>query len=204
MPSNAWNRVVYRLWAPVYDALLERLFRPGRSRAARTLALQPGERVLIPGVGTGLDLAHLPGGVRALGIDLSPAMLGRARRRLPGTAAVVELRVGDACRLEETGGSFDAAVLNLVLSVVPDPRRLLAEVARVLRPGGRLVIFDKFAPEDRPPSWLRRLANLPARVLGTELDRRLWELLAGFPGAVVSDEPGILRGLYRVVLVRRD
>jgi phosphatidylethanolamine/phosphatidyl-N-methylethanolamine N-methyltransferase len=61
--SNRWNRFIYHLWAPVYDAALEGLFRPGRARALASLALQPGERVLLVGVGTGADLAYLPPGV---------------------------------------------------------------------------------------------------------------------------------------------
>jgi hypothetical protein len=60
--NNRWNRFVYRLWAPVYDAVLERLFRQGRSRAMERLGLQAGERVCLVGVGTGADLLYLPKG----------------------------------------------------------------------------------------------------------------------------------------------
>ena len=69
--TNRWNRVVYRLWAPVYDATVSHLFMPGRHRAIQLLALQPGERVLLVGVGTGADLPLLPPGVQAMGTDLS-------------------------------------------------------------------------------------------------------------------------------------
>jgi phosphatidylethanolamine/phosphatidyl-N-methylethanolamine N-methyltransferase len=70
---------VYRVWAPVYDVLLERFFRAGRQAAARMLHLQRGEQVLPAGVGTGLDLGYLPGGVHVVGIDLSE----EAPRRCP-------------------------------------------------------------------------------------------------------------------------
>lgn len=204
MPSNRWNLVVYRAWAPVYDRLLERVFRPGRSAAARALALRPGERVLLVGVGTGQDLPLLPAGVAAVGIDLSEAMLARARRRLPIVAAAVDLRVGDAVATGELTGSFDAAVLNLVLSVVPDPVTVVEETMRVVRPGGRVVVFDKFAPEGRSPSVVRRAVSRGSSLFGTEVDRRLGDLVAGCPCRVVSDEPSIARGQYRVVLLRRD
>jgi ubiquinone/menaquinone biosynthesis C-methylase UbiE len=149
VPSNTWNRIVYRAWAPLYDRLLARFFRPGREAAARALALRTGERVLLVGVGTGEDLPLLPAGVEAVGVDLSPSMLQRARRLASTLPAAVELREGDAANLDLAPASFDAVILNLVLSVVPDPIAAIAEALRVLRPGGRAVIFDKFAPDDQ-------------------------------------------------------
>ena len=196
--------MVYRAWAPVYDAVLQRFFAPGRATAIRRLALVPGERVLLLGVGTGQDLPLLPAGVSAVGVDLSKPMLRRAERRLVGSAAAVELRQGDAAALELPTSSFDAVVLHLVLSVVPDPVAVVAESMRVLRPGGRAVVFDKFAPEGQAPSLGRRVVNLVTRAFGTDIDRRLGDLLASAPCRVVSDEPSLLRGQYRVVLLQRD
>jgi phosphatidylethanolamine/phosphatidyl-N-methylethanolamine N-methyltransferase len=74
-------------------------------------------------------------------------MLERARRRVPAVCALVDLRQGDAAAREVATGSFDAAIFSLVLSVVPDPVAVVAEVMRTLRPGGRAMIFDKVAPE---------------------------------------------------------
>lgn len=204
MPSNRWNLIIYRVWAPIYDRALEGVFRPGRAAAARALALQPGERVILVGVGTGQDLPLLPAGVTAVGIDLSEPMLARARRRALTAQSTLTLRQGDAADLPGQTGGYDAAVLTLVLSVVPDPRRVVSEVMRIVRPGGRVVVFDKFAPEGRPTSLLRRAVNVGSRVFGTEVDRRLGDLIAGAPCHVVSDEPSIARGQYRVVLLRRD
>jgi len=203
MPSNRWNLIAYRAWAPVYDRLLERFFRPGREAAARALGVQPGERVLLVGVGTGLDLPFLPRGVEALGVDLSAPMLDRAHRRACEAAADVDLRVADAASLGVPTGYFDAAVLNLILSVVPDPVAVLAETMRALRPGGRAVVFDKFAPDDRAPSRTRRALNVVTAIFGTEIDRRLAELVAGAPCRVVSNEASILGGQYHVVLLTR-
>src|SRR5512137_204275 len=80
--TNRWNQFIYRLWAPVYDATVGHFFLPGRERAMELLNLQPGERVLLVGVGTGADLPLLPAGVTATGIDLSPDMLAKARQKL--------------------------------------------------------------------------------------------------------------------------
>jgi phosphatidylethanolamine/phosphatidyl-N-methylethanolamine N-methyltransferase len=201
--TNRSNRFVYRLWAPVYDALLARLFREGRRRAMAVAALRPAERVLLVGVGTGADLALLPPGVFALGVDLSEAMLRRARARLPLAGREVVLQVGDAQALPVQGGTFDVALLNLILSVVPEPRRCLGEALRALRPGGRIVAFDKFLPDGARPTLGRRLANQGATLLGTDLNRRLGDLTAGLPCQVVGDEPSLLGGMYRVVLLRK-
>lgn len=204
MPSTTWNRHVYRAWAPVYDALLERFFRPGRRAAATLLALQPGERVLLAGVGTGLDLPYLPPGVDAVGIDVSEAMLERARRTATSLPARIELRHADAAHTGDPAASFDAAILSLVLSVVPDPRQVLAETLRLLKPDGRLMVFDKFAPDNQPTSPVRRLLNVVTRSVGTDIDRRLADITSGQPCHTLDDQPSLLRGQYRVVLLARD
>lgn len=196
--------MIYRAWAPVYDRLLQRFFAPGRAAAVQTLDPRPGERVLLVGVGTGEDLPLLPAGVTAVGIDLSEPMLERARKRLPHTAATVDLRLGDAAALDLATASFDAVILNLVLSVVPAPATVMAEALRVLRPGGRAVIFDKFAPDGQTPSPGRRVLNLVTTAFGTAIDRRLGDILATAPCHVISERPSILAGQYRVVLLGRD
>ncbi|MFO0761315.1 MAG: methyltransferase domain-containing protein [Byssovorax sp.] len=201
--TNRYNRVIYRLWAPVYDRAADRLFAIGRRRALELLNLQPGERVLLAGVGTGADLPLLPAGVSALGVDLSPAMLAQARARLPLAGREVALVEGDAQALPVEDASFDAAVLNLILSVVPDGAACLRESLRALRPGGRAVVFDKFVPDDRRPSRGRRLLNLGSTLFGTDITRRFADLRAGAPCEVVRDEPSLLRGAYRVILLRR-
>jgi ubiquinone/menaquinone biosynthesis C-methylase UbiE len=188
----------------VYDLALERFFRPGRLAAARLLALQPGERVLLTGVGTGLDLPYLPAGVDAVGLDLSAHMLDRARRTAASLPGRVVLRQADAAATGEPPASFDAAVLSLVLSVVPDPRQVLAETLRVVRPGGRVVVFDKFAPDNQPPSLPRRLLNALTRAVGTDIDRRLGDLVIGQPCDILRNEPSLLGGQYRVVLLTRS
>lgn len=201
--TNRRNRLVYRLWAPIYDAVLGRLFRDGRARAMDVLALQPGERVAFIGIGTGADLDYLPRGVAAVGIDLSEAMLHEARKKLPVDGCDVELRVGDARSLPFDDARFDAVVLNLVLSVVPDPKECMAEALRILRHGGRLVVFDKFLDDEGELNLPRRVSNVFSTALGTDINRRLGDVLAGQPCEVAHAEPSILGGMYRVVLIHR-
>jgi phosphatidylethanolamine/phosphatidyl-N-methylethanolamine N-methyltransferase len=152
------------------------------------------------GCGTGADLPLLPRDVEVLATDLSPAMLRRARRKArPG----VELRRMDGHALALPDASFDAALLHMVLEVIPDPARCLAEVARVLRPGGRLAVFDKFLPEGDRPSRLRRTALALLDAVFTSTNRQMGEILRASqaPFAVERDEPA--RGSYRHLLLRR-
>ena len=148
-PMSDLRRQYTRL-APLYDGAVAFLDR-GRTRAIAEIAIQNGERVVIPGVGTGEDLPYLPTNVRIRGVDLTPAMLERARAK-SAFLADVELIEGDATALPFPDASFDVALLHLILAVVPDARAALAEAARVVRPGGRASVFDKFVPPGRSES----------------------------------------------------
>ncbi|QDU38643.1 Demethylmenaquinone methyltransferase [Maioricimonas rarisocia] len=179
--TNAWNRRIYSVWAPVYDLLIRSPpFAQGRQAAIDMLELAPHETVLLLGVGTGADLPLLEGHTRWFGIDLTRAMLERARRRtdFSGPSRLVQ---ADAARLPFANGSFDAAVANLILSVVPDGRRCLEELCRVVRPGGRIVVFDKFAPDDGAVPVIRRLINPLTQFFGTDVTRRLADLTRDLP-----------------------
>jgi ubiquinone/menaquinone biosynthesis C-methylase UbiE len=196
------NRLRYTLWAPGYDLVGRRFDRP-RRRSIELLALTPGERVLIVGGGTGCDLPLLPDGVQVVCTDLTPAMLEKARRH---ARPQIEFAVMDGHALEFEDGSFDAVILHLILAVIPDPARCLSEAARVLKPGGRIAVLDKFVPDrESVPAW-RRLANLATNLLATDITRRLGDILgaAGAPLRVAHDEPVGAAGFFRIVLLRKD
>lgn len=200
--ANKPGTRIYRLWAPIYDAAFDRIFSQARCRAIELLDLRPGERLLIPGIGTGLDLPYLPTGVSVAGTDLSSEMLVKARPKVDDHE--VALLKMDAQVLGFTDYSFDAILLNLILTVVPDGAIAFGEAWRVLKPGGRAVIFDKFLPEGSIVTpgrrWLGRLLS----ALGTDPNRRLSEIISGTPDLIVQrDEPGLLRGQYRLLLLQK-
>jgi ubiquinone/menaquinone biosynthesis C-methylase UbiE len=201
MNLTTWNRLRYTLWAPHYDRVAR--FGRQRRRSIALLALQPGERVLLVGAGTGADLPLIPEGVSVLATDLTPAMLSRARPRVrPG----IELRVMDGQALDLPDASFDAVILHLILAVIPDPGACLREAARVLRPGGRIAVFDKFLPDGASPSLPRRIANAVSRTLFTDINRRMGDILSrsGARLRVEIDEPALMGGMFRVMVLRKD
>ena len=189
----------YTLIAPFYDVTLAVATRGARQRSLRALPEAPGQ-VLLAGVGTGLDLPHLPPQHRYVGLDLTPAMLTRSLPR----ASHLDFTPtqGDTQRLPFADASFDAVVLHLILAVVPEPQRCLAEAARVLRPGGTILIFDKFLrPGQSAP--LRRLFNPVARRLATRLDVVLEEVLLAAPQLCISlNQPALAGGWFRQIVLR--
>jgi phosphatidylethanolamine/phosphatidyl-N-methylethanolamine N-methyltransferase len=196
--TNRWNRLRYTLYAPFYDLVARRLGR-GRRRALELLDVRDGERVLIVGCGTGLDLELLPRGAQVTAIDLTPAMVEKTRDRAASLGMNVEARVMDAAKLDFPDASFDAVLLHLILAVVPDPYSTAREAARVLRPGGRASIFDKFLPDEGRASLLRRGVNVLTNVFATEINRRLGDILAGTGLRVVRNEASVFGGAFRVV-----
>ena len=194
-----WNRTRYQLYAPIYD-VVARPLEAGRRRAIERLDLEPGDRVLIVGCGTGADLTSLPDGVEGTAIDTAPAMVRRTRRRAEALGRDVDARVGDAQALPFEENSFDAVLLHLIVSVVPEPQAVVEEAARVLAPDGRVSIYDKFVPEGTKPSLLRRALNPVARFLFSDLTRELGPLLerAGLKEEEARESE--LGGLYTIAV----
>src|SRR5918993_4645410 len=200
-----WNRLRYTVWAPAYDAMARAAgFDSARRLSIDRLRLASGDRVLIVGAGTGLDLDFLPANVHVTAIDVTPAMLKQLERRAAGTGHSVTARIMDARQLAFPNSSFDAVVLHLILAVMPEPERGLREAVRVLKPGGRIAVFDKFLPDEAHPSLKRQLLNAFAKPLFSDLNRRLGPLIAGTPLVIEHDEPVAFRGTYRVVTLMKQ
>ena len=126
-------------------------------------------------------------------------MLKHLERRAVGAGRSVTTRIMDARQLAFPDSSFDAVVMHLILAVMPQPERGLREVVRILKPGGRIAVFDKFLRDEERPSLKRRLFNAFAKPLFSDLNRRLGPLIAGTPLVIEDDEPAAFGGTYRVV-----
>ena len=162
MPAIRDTDWVRRYWdrsAPTYDAaisLFEKLLLgDGRCWVGERVR---GE-VLEVAVGTGRNLAYYPSEARVAGVDLSPEMLERARRRAAALGRPADLRVGDAERLDFEDRSFDTVVFTLALCSIPDDRAAVREATRVLRPGGRLVVLEHVRSPLRSVRAIQRILD---------------------------------------------
>lgn len=195
-----WNRLRYAVWAPAYDAIVRTAgFDAARRLSIDRLRLAPGDRVLMVGAGTGLDLDFVPSNVHVTAIDVTPAMLKHLERRAAGTGRSVTSRIMDARQLAFPDSSFDAVVMHLILAVMPQPERGLSEAVRVAKRGGRIAVFDKFLGDEERPSLKWQLLNAFAKPLFSDMNRRLGPLIAGPPIVIEHDEPVAFGGTYRVV-----
>lgn len=185
-----WNRLRYTAWAPAYDAVA----RAARFDAARRLSidrlqLASGDHLLIIGAGTGLDLDVLPSNVRVYRDDVTPAMLKQFQRLAAGAGRPLTARIMDTRQLAFAASSFDAVVMHLILAVMPEPEQGVREAVRVLKPGGRIAVFDKFLRDEERPSLKRRVLNAIAKPLFSDLNRRFGPLLTGTRLIIEHDDP---------------
>jgi ubiquinone/menaquinone biosynthesis C-methylase UbiE len=147
-----WDRLRYTAWAPGYDAIVNAAgFDAARRLSIERLRLASGDRVLIVGAGTGLDLPHLPSNLDVTAVVVTPAMLNRLESRAAKAHRAVTTRIMDARQLAFPDSSFDAVVMHLILAVMPQPESGLREAVRVLKPGGRLATSrtERRVPDSR-------------------------------------------------------
>ena len=194
-------RVAYRRWARHYDRVFGTVSATARREAVAAVNALPGERVLEMGVGTGLALPHYDRRKRVTGIDLSPDMMAVARARVAaeGLSHVEALVVADAEATGLEAGSFDVAVAMFVASVVPHPRALLAEMKRVVRPGGTLLFVNHFLADPGPRQAVERLMAPLARQLGWHPDFAFEALLPPDDLRRVRRRPVPPAGLFTLV-----
>jgi phosphatidylethanolamine/phosphatidyl-N-methylethanolamine N-methyltransferase len=148
---------VYARWAPVYDLVFGPVFTHSR-RISIDAAARIGGRILELGVGTGISLPVYGRHLRVVGIDISEPMLRKAQERVTRERLthVEGLSVMDAAHLGFADGSFDCAVAQFVITTVPDPEATLDELARVVRPGGEIVLVNHISAEHGPRADFER------------------------------------------------
>jgi phosphatidylethanolamine/phosphatidyl-N-methylethanolamine N-methyltransferase len=165
--ENAHVEEAYARWAPVYDLAFAVVMAPGR-RAAVAAAQRRGGLILDVGVGTGLELPLFDAKISLVGVDLSEPMLRRAQARVArqNLRQVAGLCVMDATRLAFPAAHFDAVVAPYVLTVVPDPAATLEELARVVKPGGEIVLVNHVGAESGPIAWIEHRLGKKSAKLG--------------------------------------
>lgn len=171
---------VYTTYASFYDQVFGKVFQEGRESAIRNLNVQPGEHVLEVGVGTGIALPMYPSHCRIVGIDLSEGMLSKAKERAETLQlSHVKLHLMDAGAMEFDDDSFDTVVAAYVVTAVPDYRKVVNEMIRVCRPGGRIIMLNHFSNGNRVINAVERVLSPLTKHLGWRTDLSLNTVLEG-------------------------
>ena len=191
----------YRFISPFYDFFVARATAASRQRSLSRLPQTGTSRVLLSGAGTGLDFPFLNAGHEYTALDLTHSML----KRSTGKAGNLHMHLtqGDSMALPFADACFDVVVLHLIVAVVPDAARCLAEAARVVKPGGQILIFDKFLHRGER-AWLRRGLSLITSRFVTRLNVVFEDVLASVQSLnLLSDEKGLAGGWFRLIVLSK-
>ncbi|WP_299870270.1 class I SAM-dependent methyltransferase [uncultured Roseobacter sp.] len=172
----------YARWAPIYDKTFGAITNVGRRRATKYINAQLGTDVLEVGVGTGLALPNYSAEKSVTGIDFSNEMLAKAQDKVDtqNLTQIKELRQMDARSLDFPDASFDQVAAMHIVSVVPEPERVMTEMSRVLRPGGQIVITNHFSRETGFLAFLERISAPFENLLGWHSDFEI-NVVLGLP-----------------------
>lgn len=201
--TNQLNIFRYTLYAPVYDRVAKILDR-SRKRSIQQLNVQHHEKVLIVGAGTGMDLDHLPSECIITATDITPAMVNRINRRNVKLNHRLEAMVMDGQNLTFGNASFDKVILHLILSVIPNPIKTIREAERVLKPGGRIAIYDKFVHPYKKLSNTRKIFNLFTNLFFSNITRNFETIVAQTSLKIISDQKADLGGNFRIILLEKQ
>jgi len=196
-------KLSYTLLAPIYDPLIEKATARWRQHSLSLLQPSTDKKILINGIGSGLDIPFLPEGCEYTGTDITPAMLKKAQLRSDKSPCTVSLQQADSMSLPFADNSFDVVIMHLILAVVPDPARALSEANRVLKPRGRIHIFDKFLKQGQLAPC-RRFINLFSRHIATRTDVVFEDLLLAEKNLKLQhEEPALARGWFRFIVLEK-
>ncbi|MGH7948973.1 MAG: class I SAM-dependent methyltransferase [Candidatus Binataceae bacterium] len=196
---------VYSDFARFYDPVFGRVFVDHERDVIDSLNLRPGQRVLEVGVGTGISLDSYPAYVHVVGIDPSAGMLAQAvAKAYENQLSQIELREGDALNLDFPDSSFDWVTTFHVMTVVPDPKRMMSEMVRVCKPGGRIAIVSHFASESPLLYFAAAIINPVTKRLGWTTRLRASDVLRGHDITVERDERLSRISVHKVMVARKN
>jgi phosphatidylethanolamine/phosphatidyl-N-methylethanolamine N-methyltransferase len=198
----------YAVWAGFYDTVYIRLLADAQRRLAATAAAC-GPNILEVGVGTGLVLRYYPSGTRVVGVDLSEPMLRKAVDKVAGEGLrhIAGVAAMDACRLGLPDRAFDAVCFPFVVTLVPDPEGALDEAARVLRPGGEIIVASKLGADTGAVARIEGIVAPLAKAVGWSSDFKLsrltnWAARRG-DFELVEVRPVFPAGFFKLVRLRK-
>jgi ubiquinone/menaquinone biosynthesis C-methylase UbiE len=201
--TNTWNKIRYTLYTPGYDFIASFL-RTSRGKSIASLNIREGDKILIVGAGTGLDLEFLPIGCEITATDITPSMVDRIKRRAGVWNRKVQTLVMDGQSLDFADNSFDIVILHLILAVIPNPVACIKEVERVLKPGGQVAIYDKFVRKNRKVSVTRKVVNVITNLLFSDITRDFESIVKHTALTVVLDNGADLNGNFRLIQLKKN
>ncbi|GAB3057812.1 class I SAM-dependent methyltransferase [Virgibacillus ainsalahensis] len=203
--DNRWNEIIYKFWSPVYD----KFFNSGKFLEARKKIFQgekfvENQNILFVGVGTGADLELVNHeDLNITGIDFSNEMLDKAKVKFKNSS--IQFLKMDGQDTSFKDNQFDIVVGSLVLSVVPDADKCVKEMVRVIKPNGKIIIFDKFTSKRKNPSPLKKAIRPLIKLLGTDIGVN-FEILYERNKEVLSvkeDTSIMFNGMYRKIVISK-
>src|SRR5690242_17259086 len=196
---------VYSDLAFLYDSIFGRAFVDHEQQVIESLSFRPGQQVLEVGVGTGISLDAYPPYVRIIGVDPSDDMFAHAFAKIRSNGVGhIDLRKGDAQQLQFPDNSFDWVTTFHVMTVVPQPRRMMDEMVRVCKPGGRIVLVSHFASPNPFLYFLGKVVNPVTKLLGWTTRLRACDVLDGQKISVERHEPLLRLSVHYAIVARKD
>lgn len=176
--ESAKTKMIYKRWARVYDAVFRRFFQPRIQHVINNVEIKSGQCILEIGVGTGLALPCYPKNCEVIGIDISLDMLQQAREKaLPLAQAKITLLEMDAAQLSFPNNTFDHVFAPFVMTVVEHADSVMAELIRVVKPGGKIIFLNHFQSDHATIAFFEKCFNPISRRLGWRMDLKISDLV---------------------------
>lgn len=207
MPMKNLIKILsFNTFIPFFYPALMLPLRSFRKKAISLLNFKAGDTVLVPGVGSGHDLSTIPDYVNVTGIDISDVMLGigKVKMKVMGHEKHVKLVKMDAEELKFADDTFDKAILSLFLTVVFDPKLAFAEVVRVLKPGGQILVFDHLLRKGTIPCTISKPIDAVLSYSFASVTRTIDSIIEGQPVSIEEIMPGDSVGFMKAFLLVKD
>lgn len=198
---NKWNIIRYSIYSVFYD-LIGALLNTSRKKSLDKLNIQNGDKVLIVGCGTGLDLKYIKIKCDITAIDITPVMIKKTRKRASKLNKSINTLVMDAENLDFKDETFDKVIMHTILTVVSNPVSSFKEAERVLKEGGYMTILDKFLSKNKEHSLLRKLLNPLTYILFSKINLSFGNLYKHSNMKIKYDKPAV-RNLFRIIILKK-